>query len=116
MSIDGNSAYSPQLSTSPVPTRKVSITKTSGFLVNRRHSETLLLLQQCLKEAEVFFQSADENTLMCRFNRDDACDFKIMLTSVLDNSSYVVKFQRLSEDITNFDAFFDYAQKALKTS
>eukprot|EP00002_Diphylleia_rotans_P019407 TRINITY_DN3755_c0_g1_i4.p1 TRINITY_DN3755_c0_g1~~TRINITY_DN3755_c0_g1_i4.p1 ORF type:complete len:579 (-),score=115.71 TRINITY_DN3755_c0_g1_i4:1105-2841(-) len=78
MSIDGNAAYSPQLSTSPVPTRKVSITKTSGFLVNRRHSETLLLLQQCLKEAEVFFQSADENTLMCRFNRDDGMIFSIL--------------------------------------
>eukprot|EP00002_Diphylleia_rotans_P026211 TRINITY_DN5214_c0_g1_i3.p1 TRINITY_DN5214_c0_g1~~TRINITY_DN5214_c0_g1_i3.p1 ORF type:complete len:575 (-),score=118.31 TRINITY_DN5214_c0_g1_i3:77-1801(-) len=60
------------------PTRKISMTRTSGFLVNKGLQETLEAIKQLLQEVDVSFQAQEDCSLLCKWTKDEGTVFCII--------------------------------------
>eukprot|EP00002_Diphylleia_rotans_P022450 TRINITY_DN4397_c0_g1_i1.p1 TRINITY_DN4397_c0_g1~~TRINITY_DN4397_c0_g1_i1.p1 ORF type:complete len:420 (+),score=75.34 TRINITY_DN4397_c0_g1_i1:138-1397(+) len=110
-----NLASSPPLSSSPIPTRKVSTSRTFGFVVQKSFEGTLESLFKTLEDLDIDCMTLDEYNYHCRQKEyHSVLEFKVSITNILDGTSHLVKFQRISDDLASYDLTFDRIQRLMK--
>eukprot|EP00002_Diphylleia_rotans_P035348 TRINITY_DN76_c0_g7_i1.p1 TRINITY_DN76_c0_g7~~TRINITY_DN76_c0_g7_i1.p1 ORF type:complete len:650 (-),score=133.19 TRINITY_DN76_c0_g7_i1:1907-3856(-) len=111
-----NSSHLPN----PVSQRRPSFSKNGGFVVARDYEETIAVLLKSLQELSIDSVVLDPNTVHCRtgiaiVTSPPLVEFRVMISSLVDDSTHVLKFHRLSDNIVLYDKFVDKVQKKIRS-